>query len=484
MARLDLSDHDRDALGHAALGWVLKYFAEAASGPVYPSVSADDLRAMVAEPLPREAQDPAVVFEQFVRLAMLGRNNGHPRMFGYVQSSGNFAGVIGDFLASALNQNVTSWRSAPAATTIELQVIDWLKALVGFDPLAGGMLVSGGSAANLAALAVALRVSTDLDLNGRGVSALPAPPAVYASARAHLSIPKAASLLGIGRDAMQWIPVDGAGRMDVRRLADAIARGASDGHHQICVVANAGDVNTGAVDPIDDIADVCESRGLWLHVDGSYGGFAAAAPRVASLFQGLDRADSISLDPHKWLFSPLDVGCLLVRHASGLHRAFAQAADYIDVVADRDMSDFAFWDVSPELSRRFRALKIWFALKCHGASAVLETIDANIAMAEHLAAAIDGRDDFERLAPAPLSIVCFRYVPAALRGREAALNDLNRELMVAVQRDGNAYLSNAMLGSSFALRACIVNHRTTVSDIEMLLDTIERLGTALCASRS
>ena len=237
-----------------------------------------------------------------------------------------------------------------------------------------------------------------------------------------------------------------------------------------------GVFQTGAVDPLDTIADVCVDTGVWFHVDGSYGGFAAGAPRAADALAAIGRADSVSLDPHKWLFAPLDAGCLLVRDPRHLKRAFTHGAAYVDVIADRDMSEFAFWDHGPELSRRFRALKIWFILKCHGARALTAAIDANIAVAQTLAAAIDASADFERLAPAPLSIVCFRYAPAQLRGRRDALNALNRTLMVDVQRDGEAYLSNAMVGDDFALRACIVNYRTTADDAGLLLETIRRVA--------
>ncbi|MEO8679266.1 MAG: aminotransferase class I/II-fold pyridoxal phosphate-dependent enzyme [Vicinamibacterales bacterium] len=475
---MNLTSQQRGALGQAALDWVLDYFDRASQPPVYPTVSPGQLDAIVGEPLPQDPQDLAAVVEQFARLARLGRNNGHPRMFGYVQSSGSFAGVAADFLASALNQNVTSWRSAPSATAIEHQAIEWIKELVGFDPAGEGLLVSGGSMANLAAMAVALRASTTADLNARGVAALPAKPRIYASALVHMSIPKAAALLGIGRESVVAIPVDAEFRMDVGALSRLIAADRAAGLHAVCVVANAGDVNTGAIDPLEAIAGVCAAENLWLHVDGSYGGFAAALPSVGTAMAGLGRADSISLDPHKWLFAPLDAGCLVVRNGADLRRAFTHGAAYIDVVADRDMSEFAFWDHGPELSRRFRALKIWFILKCHGARAVRAAIEDNIRLARQLAAAIDASEDFERLAPVPLSIVCFRYRPAHLRGAgdEAALNALNRALMVEVQRDGEAYPSNAMVGSRFALRACIVNFRTSSADVELFLGAIRRVA--------
>ena len=467
-AALDLTAEQRQQLGRAALDWALKYFAEQSILPVYPTISASELTARLSHPLPHDPQDSAAVLSDFEEIARFGRHNGHPRMFGYVQSSGSFAGVIGDFLASAINQNVTSWRSAPAATTIEHQVIEWLKTMVGFDPKGEGILLSGGSFANFAGLATALRASTGIDLNQRGVAALPGKPRIYTSAMTHMSVPKAASMLGVGKDAIVRIPVDDEFRMDVAALHRQIAADRAQGLHHVCVVATAGDVNTGAIDPLDAIADVCAAHGLWLHIDGSYGALAAQSPHVSGAMAALHRADSLALDPHKWLYAPLDAGCLLVKSGGALRRAFSEGAGYIDVVADRDMSEFAYWDHSPELSRRFRALKIWFVVKLHGTRALQAAVDGNIAAARHLAQLIDASDDFERVAPVPLSIVCFRY--------SKRNDEFNKRLMVEVQRDGDAYLSNAIIDGRFALRACIVNFRTEPADMVRLLATIRRVA--------
>ena len=463
-----LTEAERDELGRAALAWVLDYFGSQAALPVYPAIGARELSAALAAPPPIDPQAIARVMADFQQIVDGSRHNGHPRMFGYVQSSASFAGVIGDLLASALNQNVTSWRSAPSATTIEHQVIDWLKEMVDFDPAGTGVLLSGGSFANFAALDVALRASTDADLNRQGVGALPGQPRIYTSSMTHMSFGKAAAMLGIGKDALVELPVDASYRLDAAALAERIRADRAAGHHPVCVVATAGDVNTGAIDPLDAIAGVCAAEQIWLHVDGSYGALAARSPHVGSAMSALRRADSMSLDPHKWLFAPLDVGCLLVRSQAALRRAFSTGADYIDVVADRDMSAFAYWDHSPELSRRFRALKIWFILKIHGAGAVRRAIDDNIDAARHLARLIESSADFELLAPVPLSIVCFRY-----RGGDDAFN---KRLMLEVQRDGDSYLSNATINGRFALRACIVNFRTTTADMDRLLATIRRVA--------
>lgn len=476
----ELPPADRAALGQAALDWCLQYFDTVDSRAVYPAVGVDALTAALTGPLPLGPQPVAEVMAQFTEIVAGARHNGHPRMFGYVQSSGTFVGAVADLLTSALNQNVTSWRSAPSATTIERQVIDWVRTIVGMPAGTTGLLMSGGSMANLAGVATALRAATDVDVNRLGVAAIGAAPVLYASSLVHMSIPKAAALLGLGRDAVRLLPVDGQFRLDVPALERAIADDRAAGRLPVCVVASGGEVNTGAVDPLDAIADVCARHQVWLHVDGSYGGFAVLAPSAASQFGGLARADSVSLDPHKWLYAPLDLGCLLVRDGRALRRAFSHGASYIDVIADEQMSEFAFWDYGPELSRRFRALKLWFTLKVYGTDAVAAAIEANLQVARHLAGAIDASDDFERLAPVPLSIVCFRYLPPAFRDRAARrepaaleeLDVLNRALLVEVQRDGDAYLSNAVVDGAFALRACVVNYRTTPADCDRLLAAI------------
>ena len=468
----DATHAERERFSRAALDWVLAWFNNVGTRRLYPDISADALTAALAEPLPQEPDDPIAVLDRFAAHVAAGsRDNGHPRMFGYVQSSGHHVGAIADFLASALNQNVTSWRSAPAATTVERQVIGWIKQIAGFPDGGDGLLVSGGSMANLVGLAAAT-ASASPDVARRGVRALPGDPVVYASDAVHMSVPKAAATLGLGRDAIRRIDTDGALRMRPEALDRAIIADRAAGRLPVCVVANAGEVNTGAVDPLDEVADVCARHCVWLHADAAYGGFAALAPSAREAFAGLGRVDSMSLDPHKWLFVPVDSGCVLVRDAAALRRAFSYSADYVDVVAAADMSEYAFWDYGPELTRRFRALKIWMTLKVYGVRAIAGAIEQNIQLARRLADLIDQSADFERLAPVPLSIVCFKYTGGA--STPADLDEFNRALMLRVQRAGHSYLSNAMIAHRFALRACLVNHRTTEDDLTALLDEIRR----------
>ena len=469
----DWTPERRERLGRDALAWVLDWFEKTGERRLYPDISAPVLEQQLESTLPMQPQDPHAILDEFAtHVAANSRDNGHPRMFGYVQSSGTFVGAIGDFLASALNANVTSWRSSPAATTIERQVIGWMKEVAGFHSGGDGLLVSGGSMANLVGV-VAATTAAYPEVAQRGVRALPGEPVIYASQVVHMSLPKAAAIAGLGRDAVRLLPVDDEFRLDVEALDRAVHADRRAGRVPICAVVNVGDVNTGAVDPIEAVADVCRRHRVWLHADGAYGGFARIAPSAAELLRGLELVDSISLDPHKWLFVPVDSGCILVRDVAVLRRAFRYAAEYVDVIATPEMSEYAFWDYGPELTRRFRALKIWMALKAYGMHALTEAIEQNIQLAQRLATLIDESPDFERLAPVPLSIVCFGH-----RGG-ADFNAHNRALMLRIQQGGRSYLSNATIAGRFALRVCIVNHRTTDADLVALLDEIRAAAAAM-----
>jgi len=486
-ASLELTAEERQQLGNQALQFVLKYFQEFSETPVHPQVDPSEFRRRLNIPLPIEGESGAKVIDDCANLiAPLGRSSGHPRMFGYVASSGTFIGAVGDFIASILNQNVTSWRSAPGPTEIEHVVINWTKQILGYNSDAVGILLSGGSMANFAAICTAIRAKAGVDINLEGLRALTKEPVIYASEAVHMSIPKAAEMLGLGRKSVHLVPIKSDHTMDSDALDLAISTDVKAGKLPICVVANAGDVNTGAFDSLADIADVCSKHNVWCHVDGAYGGFAALAPSVRPLFQSVARVDSITLDPHKWLFVPIDAGCLLVRDPAALHACFSHEAEYIKVIGADQITGFAFWDYGPELTRRFRALKIWMTIKQYGAAVLGQAIEENIRLAKKLGEMTDQAEDFELLAPVGLSITCFRYVPTEMRKdltsddsavrsiAEEKLNKLNSDIMVKVQRGGESYISNTMINGKFALRACIVNYRTTDEDLNVLLDTIRQ----------
>ncbi len=391
------------------------------------------------------------------------------RFYGYVLGSGDPVAAVADILCSVLNQNVTAWRSSPAAVTIEKTVVDWLGRAIGCKDFRG-LLTGGGSSANLMGLAMAREAVAPANESGIRSGA---PLAVYASSEIHMSIPKAVALLGIGRHQLRLIPVDDSFRMIPEQLEEAMERDKRLGITPVAVVASAGTVNTGAIDPFLEIAQIASKFRTWFHVDGAYGALGAiAAPEK---FPGLALADSISLDPHKWLYQPIDCGCLLYRDAGAARRAFSQSGDYVRTLSKDPIEGFAYFDESIELSRRFRALRLWFSMRYHGLAVLRASIGNDLRHAQQLGKLIVDEPQLQLLAPIELSAVCFRYVGTG-NLPEPELNGLNTEILARIIKRGNVYLSNATIHSKFSLRACIVNHRTTDSDIDKI--TAEVLATA------
>jgi aromatic-L-amino-acid decarboxylase len=374
----------------------------------------------------------------------------------YVVGSGEPVGALGDLYASLLNQNVTAWRSAPAAVTIEQTVVRWLAEALGCNGFTG-TFTSGGSLGNLMALAMARE--SRAPANERGAEA----GVVYASDEVHMSIPRAVALLGLGRASLRLIPVDEKMRFDVAALEAAIAHDRQAGKRGIALVGSAGTVMTGAIDPLAELAEVARRHDLWFHVDGAYG--APAALAAPEKFAGMCEADSLSVDAHKWLYQPLDCSVLLYRDADAARRAFAYSAEYVKTTDDA-IEGFAFFDKTVELSRRFRALKLWLSLRYHGLSAFHAAIAANLAQAQLLAELVDAEPALELLAPVELSAVCFRWSNG---GDLDTLNEANEALLRSVNEAGRVWLSNASVRGVVGLRACITNHRTTEQDVSAIV---------------
>jgi glutamate/tyrosine decarboxylase-like PLP-dependent enzyme len=463
------SDEIRD-WGASVIRVMADYLGGLRDRPVYRRMSSREIRDRLDRALPTKGIDFDSLLKVFRETIIpFSRQNAHQRMFGYVQSPGTPLAAFADLLASVLNANLTVWRSAPAPVELERLTIDWIRQILGFNPEAGGLFVSGGSMANLAAIAAA-----------QAKDHSPSRLRIYASSETHFSIAKAAALLGIGRENVCHVAVDERFRI---RLDDLVARINADleaGFVPFCVVANAGTVNTGAVDPLPEIREVANRFQLWMHVDGSYGAFAVLAESARKLFVGMDQADSIALDPHKWLYLPVDVGCVIYRDPEIARAAFAHEAEYTRIIGEQADEAFAFWDYGPELSRRFRALKVWMLLKGVGLDSLGEAIEHNLACARYLESMVRASDEFEMAAPVELSIFCFRHVPVQLRSKSPqAIDAFNERLLVALQRDGSSYLSNATLGGRFALRGCVLNYRTSLHDMEILLDDLRRVARSL-----
>ncbi len=399
---------------------------------------------------------------------------GHPGFLAYISGSGTVPGAAAAMLAAGLNQNVGGWRLGPGATEIELALTGWLAGQLGLPEGAGGELVSGGAVANLVGLKLARDRAAGEGVRERGVREL-APLGFYASSESHLVQQRAADILGLGSDAVRVVAVDERRRLRVDALAEAIEADLAQGVRPAAVIATAGTTATGAIDPLEEVAELCRRHELWLHVDAAYGGPAALADDLKPLLAGIEHADSIALDPHKWLYTPLPAGCVLVRDMQQLADAFAAEASYIwrDEAAN---SGVHFAQMGPSFSRGFTALGIWLSLLAHGRAAYGRRISHDAALARYLAELVEEAPDFELAAPVGLSVCCFRYAPEALRGDEPALNELNQAVMTAIQADGRSYCSNAMLDGRFCLRACVVNFRTEAQDMELLLDVAREHG--------
>ena len=469
---LDVTDEALREISSQATQLVHDYVTTVAERPVRAENYAGKTLESIDAELSAEGVPLDQLFKECRAIMDLSRHNGHPRFFGYVASPSTPIGAYADLITSALNANITCWRSGPAGTEIERMVVRWLGGLIGYDRDANGLLTSGGSMANMIALLIANRRKSGRNTARHGLWNSGPAMTLYASEEAHLSIAKAADILGFGRDHVRVIACDERQRMRVNRLRESIEADQREGLRPFCVVGSAGTVNTGVIDPLAEIADVAADFDLWFHVDGAYGAPGVLDDRKKDLFAGLERADSVSLDPHKWLYVPVDAGCLLFRDAAIARAAFStEDADYIKTHGYSDEEAFAFWDYGVELSRRFRALKVWLTLQYYGTRRIAGAISEDISLAAYLGESVTAAKDFELLAPVELSICCFRYAPPQMKS-DAELDRLNERIMGLVQKGGRAYVSNATVNGRFALRACITNFRTTKSDIDETVEAI------------
>jgi glutamate/tyrosine decarboxylase-like PLP-dependent enzyme len=454
VARLELGPHDLDAALTRAFELVREFWRTLPERSSYHGATGAETQRLFVRPWAEEGRG-LEVFDDFNLIADRSRPPGGS-FFGYVLGSNEQVGALGELLAAALHQNVTAWRSGPAAVTVERTVVGWLAEAVGCKGF-GGSLCGGGSAANLMGLAMAREAKAPANMDGAQ------PCVIYVSDQVHMSIDKAVALLGIGRRNMRVVPTDADFRMRTDLLAAAIAEDRAHGKRPIAIVASAGTVSTGAIDPLHDIATIAKGNELWFHVDGAYGALAALAR--PDLFAGIEQADSLSLDAHKWLYQPLDCGCLLYRDAEAARTAFSNSGDYVKVANTDPIEAFAFFDESIELSRRFRALKLWMSLQYHGRSIFRDAIALDLHHAQLLGEFVRGEPAFEIMAPVPLSAVCFRHRTAD-----------NAALLQRVIERGRVYLSNATVGGQFCLRACFVNNRTTDTDVDAIVSEV--LGAA------
>jgi glutamate/tyrosine decarboxylase-like PLP-dependent enzyme len=477
MNEFDLDPDEVRRLGGLAADAVAAHRAELTSHPVFGKVGAD--AALFDEPLP-ETGRPLEEILDFVRARVMPRpmGNSHPRFFGFINATADPVGTVADYLAAAMNPNC--WGGDHAAVHVEHRVIRWLAEILGLPAASEGILVSGGSMANFVALATARRATTPGNVREDGLADGAARPIVYASEQVHHCVDKAVDLLGIGTRQLRKVAVDDAFRLRTDALREAIAADRRAGRRPAIVVGTAGTVNTGAVDPLDELADLCAREGLWFHVDGAYGALAVMSPALRPLFAGLDRADSVAADPHKWMYVPYEAGAALVREKGRMPDAFRRFPEYLASDPESPFPGPAwFAERGPELSRGFKALKVWMGLKRHGRRGYAAAIERDVALARYLADEVDRRPDFERLAPTVLSIANFRFRPRDSALSEEALDALNRRIVNRLVGEGSFFLAPTILRGRASLRVSITNFRTAEDDLRCLLDEAARVGRAM-----
>jgi aromatic-L-amino-acid/L-tryptophan decarboxylase len=473
-----LDPHDWEAFratGHRMLDDMIDFLRDVRERPAWRQVT-DAAREQLGAPMPVGPTPLDAIYEDF-REAILpfATGNIHPGFVGWVHGSGTPTGMLAELLAAGMNPNLGGREHA--AIYVERQVIGWCRALFGFPESASGLLVTGSSMANLIAVVVARTARLGASVRARGLRDAPRLTA-YAARSAHGCVTKAMEISGLGADALRLIPLDASRRMDLGALAQAIAADRLAGATPFLVVGTAGTVDTGAIDDLAGLAELSAAENLWFHVDGAFGALAMMSPELAPRLRGIERADSIAFDFHKWAHVPYDAGCILVRDGAHQRAAFATEPAYL-ARFDRGVAAGAPWfaDYGPDLSRGFRALKVWFTWREHGAEGLGAAMLENCRQAEALAAAVDASSDLERLAPVSLNIVCFRYRRAGMA--EETLNHLNKELVADTQESGIAVPSSTLLDGRLSIRVNLTNHRTAMVDLHRLLAFLRARGAEL-----
>ncbi|HEU5170911.1 MAG TPA: pyridoxal-dependent decarboxylase [Gemmatimonadales bacterium] len=470
---------DLRALAHRMVDDMIDYTRDLRERRVWQAVPAE-VRAALRAPLPRAGEGAERAYDDFRRLVLpFPMGNIHPRFWAWVMGTGTPLGALAEMLAATLNPNMGGGEHG--ANYVERQVLDWCKEMLGYPAAASGLLVSGGSMANLVGLAVARHAHAGFDVRKLGVRAGPGPLTVYSSREAHSSVQKAVELLGLGSDALRLAAVDADFRVDVGALAAMIRDDRAAGAVPCCIVGNLGTVMTGAIDDLAGLADLAAREHVWLHVDGAFGAFASLVPEYAAQTAAMARADSVAFDLHKWMYVPFEAGCVLVRNEDTHRRAFSLTPEYL-AHAERGVAAGDLWlsDYGLQLTRGFRALKVWMSLKEHGIDRYARLVRQNIEQARYLADLVRAAPDLQLMAPVPLNIVCFRWAGGGTE--ETALDGLNQELLMRLHESGVAVPSNAVIGGRYALRVAITNHRSRREDFDLLVREVRRLGEQLAGA--
>ena len=467
-APIEIHGEEFRKLGHQLVDQIAEFLDGISDRPVTTGESPQEIRKLLgSDVLPESGSSPAELFNQTGNLLFdHSLFNGHPRFWGYITSSAAPIGILADMLAGAINPNVGAAILSPVASEIEAQSIRWIADMIGYPRTCGGLLVSGGNMANFVGFMAASKAKPASAEGRRRVA--------YVSKETHTWIDKAAELFGLGAANVRWVETDADQRMKTDALEKQIVQDRNARLEPFLVVGAAGTVSTGAIDPLQAIADICKKHDLWFHVDGAYGAFAAVLPDAPPDLAALHEADSIALDPHKWLYSPLEAGCTLVRDPQHLKNTFTHHVAYYNFEGERDDPPINYHELGPQNSRGFRALKVWLALRHVGRQGYIRMIGDDIKLAGALFDIASNYPELEAVTH-NLSIATFRFVPANVSD-EAYLNRLNEELLNRLQKGGEVFVSNAVVDGKYLLRACIVNFRTRISDIEALAEIVVRRG--------
>lgn len=472
---LDYKHEDFKKLLYETCDIILRTHQDLDDRLVYHNQSVKTIENLFAEDLPEAPSDPMVLLKK-IEKDVIGNAtfNIGPHFYSYVLSPSNHAGMAGEFINTLLNQNPSKWHLGASAVEIEKLVLNWIARFIGYPESSAGILVSGGSVANLTCLNAARNIKAGPDINQTGLFNR-TPMIVYMSEQVHYCVDKALASLGVGTDHIRHIPVDRDFKIRLDLLEEEIKKDIAEGFQPFCIVGNAGTVNTGSIDPLYAMSDLCKKYDLWFHVDAAYGGPAAGTELVGEEFKGLELADSLALDPHKWLYVPIEAGCALVKDPTHLPATFSFLPEYLRADRSPNLGRMDLMEYGLQLTRSFRSLKIWMTFKALGAQKLRIAIEQDILKARYLADKLSGLGDFEVLCPAVLSITCFRYKPADVT-EESSLNQLNNAMLAALESDGRVFVTGTNIEGKTAMRVCIINHRNQKRHLDFLIDVLQEIS--------